>query len=956
MDSFDSVYVEPFTERELTILHALIDGLSNKEIADRLYLATSTVKWYVRQINSKLATSNRDEIIERATQLGLLESSAPVAAQLHNLPAQTMPFVGRESELVELCLLLSEEATRLVNVLAPGGMGKTTLTLEAARRLLPSFVDGVYFVDLAALNSLDDQLLSSLSTFIDRLRAGYSLLQCFEDVATRAPEPTASIFRRVMADIHQGTPLPEALTRIHHQAGSSYFSQVIGAIISQLTEGGSLDDRLDTISQSLRARFGDSRLNTGSGTSRADYADHQITAAIAEAMDYQFQQDDRPPRQQLFDFLAGKDLLLLLDNFEHLLDGSALVTEILQAAPSVRILVTSRERLNLTGETVYNLRGMSLPTWESVEQAQQSDAARLLLQAARRMRPEFELTPDNLPHFIQICHLAEGMPLAILLAASWLDALTLPEIVAEIQKNVDFLETEMRDVPERQRSIRAVFESVWQRLEPAEQDVFARLSVFQGDCTREAAETICGATLRILHSLVSRSLLIHTRQGRYHLHQLLRQYAQMQLDEVQQAALRTAHMNYYMQLVYDQGQQFYSASNQQVMRTLEDELDNIRAARRWAIQTRDHDALDKAAEMMPVYDCRGMWHEALDVFTKALDIVGRDARTLTAARIRQLIVLCAYRLRRQNLEAFTEETVRIFDELQEHRESFVARDMLANYAIDRGDFATARTITEQRLAMARQQDHHLGVYHALQTMGIISISEGDPARGERELLESTRIAHLRGDTYAAAFNLHNLADAVFYQGDVARAQALYEESHDLARELNIIPLIHVNLLYLARLVYNQGEYDTAGRLLAEAREFENEIGENQIGKWGLLSLIAFQAGDYAQACEHLCTAFSEEGLYLQLHSHFRLPLVEAVVNLLVYTGRLVDAVHWLAFNEHHPTHDLLARNRLQTLAEKIEQALDAEVYAAAWERGQQIDAETLVEEFVAPVCLGRVLP
>jgi tetratricopeptide (TPR) repeat protein len=496
---------------------------------------------------------------------------------------------------------------------------------------------------------------------------------------------------------------------------------------------------------------------------------------------------------------------------------------------------------------------------------------------------------------------------------------------------------------------------VWQRLDLAEQDVFARLSVFQGDCTREAAETVCGATLRILHSLVSRSLLTHTRQGRYHLHQLLRQYAQMQLDEVQQAALRTAHMDYYMQFVYERGQRFYSGGYLQVMRELEDELDNIRAALRWAIQIRSRDALHKVAEMMPYYDSRGLWHEALDVFTQALEVVGPDSRDLTAARIRQVIALCGSRLRRLNNESFTEETVRIFEELGEYSQCFVVRDLMAHYAVDRGDFASARDIMDRSLTLARENNDPMGMRHALQTMGIISTAQGDFARGEQELLESTRIAQQFDDIYTTAFNLHNMGDTVLYLGDVARARALYEESHDLAREMNNIPLIHANLLYLARLVYNQGEYDTAGRLLAEAREFENEIGENQIGKWGLLSLIAFQAGDYAQACEYLCTAFSEEGFYIQLYSHFRLPLVEAVINVLVVAERCTAAVTWLAFSERHPTSDPLARQRLQVLAEQIEQALDAEVYADAWERGQQINAETLVEEFVTVLCLGRRL-
>ncbi|MEO8397602.1 MAG: LuxR C-terminal-related transcriptional regulator, partial [Chloroflexota bacterium] len=398
---------DPLTIREQEILLCMAEGLTNQEIANQLYLAERTVRWYNSQIYSKLAVGSREEAIERARALGLLATrvTAPAAAGKHHLPAQATPFVGRRDELGELAILLNDPDTRLITILAPGGMGKTRLALEVARMQLGRYADGVCFVPLAPLNAVGD-----------------------------------------------------IVTTIAENIGFSFFGE-------------------------------------------------------------------NAPEHQLINFLSERSMLLVLDNFEHLLDGAPLVVDLIQTALSVRVLTTSRERLNLRGETIYTLRGLEFPTSETPEDALEYEAVKLFMQSAHRVRPDFKIRTDQLGYLARICRLTAGMPLGIELAAGWVDVLALEHIAAELQKGLDILETEMRDAPERQRSVRATFERTWKRLSAEEACVFMRLSVFRGGFTVEAAQVVADADVRSLRKLTNKTLVQVSPDDRHDLHELLRQFA-----------------------------------------------------------------------------------------------------------------------------------------------------------------------------------------------------------------------------------------------------------------------------------------------------------------------------------------------------------------------------------------------------------------------------------------------
>ncbi len=327
-----------------------------------------------------------------------------------------------------------------------------------------------------------------------------------------------------------------------------------------------------------------------------------LVPAVAKALDFSFYKEEERPRQQLLDYLWEKELLLILDNFEHLVGNGAvsLVSDILQTAKRVKLLVTSRVRLNVQGEQLYQVKGMRTPepaaaaAWERPEEALQVySGLNLFIDRARRVQPAFRLDGNNLAHAADICRLVEGLPLGIELAAAWLELLTPGEIADEIRRSLDFLESQAPDIPDRQRSLRAVFESSWKLLDETEQQAFLYLCVFQGSFSREAAQAVSGGSLRTLLGLANKSWLGQAGEGRYALHPLLRQYGYQRLrtSEADWRAAMERHVAYYTGFMETQGKAMRGAGQAAALDAVAGDLEGIRAAWEWLVEQQQFQAL-----------------------------------------------------------------------------------------------------------------------------------------------------------------------------------------------------------------------------------------------------------------------------------------------------------------------------------------------------------------------------
>jgi predicted ATPase/DNA-binding SARP family transcriptional activator len=321
-----------------------------------------------------------------------------------------------------------------------------------------------------------------------------------------------------------------------------------------------------------------------------------IVPALAKALEISFYKDEDSPKQRLMDYLRGKRLLLILDNLDQLVgpETANLLIEILEEAEGVKLLVTSRIRLNVQAEQIYPVSGMRMPTksevvsWEDPEtQAQPYSAVQLFLDRARRIKPDFFLDQNQAVAIADICQLVNGMPLGLELAASWLELLPPREIAAEIRRSLDFLETTQADVPERQRSIRAVFDYSWRLLNQVEREAFLSLSIFVGSFTREAAQQVSGASLRTLLSLANKSWLLQAENGRFQLHPLLQHYGQEQLqrDEKSWQNICERHAAYYAGYVAEQFVRMRGPDQIAALNDLSEEFHtNIRAAWDWLVE------------------------------------------------------------------------------------------------------------------------------------------------------------------------------------------------------------------------------------------------------------------------------------------------------------------------------------------------------------------------------------
>jgi predicted ATPase/DNA-binding SARP family transcriptional activator len=349
-----------------------------------------------------------------------------------------------------------------------------------------------------------------------------------------------------------------------------------------------------------------------------------LIPAVAKGLNFSFYKAEEQPRQQLLDYLREKRILLVLDNFEHLVtDGTGLVADILDAAQGVKLLVTSRERLNLQAEQVYRVPGMRIPDpqtlagWDDPdEQAKPYSAFQLLLERARRVRPDFQLTRANLPAVTQICRLVDGSPLGIELAVSWLDVLPEQDIAREIAHSLDFLESNAVDVPSRQRSLRGVFDTSWKLLDAQEQQAFRRLCVFQGSFSRQAAQVVSGTPLRTLLSLANKSWLEQGEDGRYHLHEVMRQYGmeRLEADQDEWQETRDRHAEFFSTFLQVQGQALRTTQQIQALEALRIELEsNIPQAWTWLVLTERIDVL--VEKMLP-----GLFHYAL-IRSSANDLI-----------------------------------------------------------------------------------------------------------------------------------------------------------------------------------------------------------------------------------------------------------------------------------------------------------------------------------------------
>ncbi len=495
-----------------------------------------------------------------------------------------------------------------------------------------------------------------------------------------------------------------------------------------------------------------------------------IIPAIAEAVGYQFQQGGRSQQQQVLDFLAQKEMLLILDNFEHLLDGAGMAATLLQAAAGLSILATSRARLGQAGETLFTLHGLSMPAASEAQVAGYA-AVQLFVQAARRAQPDFALTAENTPAVALVCRLTDGMPLGILLAAAWSAVLSPAEIAQEIQQGLDILEAEGSDLPARQRSVRAVFEQAWGMMSAAEQSLFQKAAVFRGGFTRAAGQQVAGAGLRELQALVNKALFERSaEQGRFVIHELLRQFG---YEKLRQSGLERpvcdAHAAYYLEFLAQQTSRLKGAEQLPTLLVMESDFDNIRQGWRHAVGERAYARIGAAMEAL--YLCcllQSRLEEGKGLFREARaglgPLAGESAHSVwLAAEIR-------------------------FFETSDSRPVLQER-------------------LETALGAARARDDELEEAYCLATLATIAhYLDQEPTRAIEYYEAAVAIYRRLGEAYYLAQNLARLGEAYQLLGQTELTRQLVSEAYEIQQRIGDVFGEGDSIRALGMTAWQAGEY------------------------------------------------------------------------------------------------------------------------------------------------------
>jgi len=674
-------------------------------------------------------------------------------------------------------------------------------------------------------------------------------------------------------------------------------------------------------------------------------------------------------RDQVARFLRSEQKLLIMDNFEHLLGESLWLGELLAEAQRLRVLVTSREALNLSEEWRYPLAGLMVPAGD-VNDAGQSDAVRLFVERAQQVRPDFsfEMERDGV---LQLCRITEGLPLALELAAAWVKTLSCTAIADEIESNIAFLATGLRNVPARHRSMQAAFDHSWALLIDDERHVFQRLAVFRGGFSREAAEQVAEATLPLLSSLLDKSLVRRDLDGRFQLHDLLRQYADERLHASPEYASRAsaAHRAYYLGFVINRFNSITGGAQREAITEIASELDNIRAAWHGAAVAGDIEAIAQAAHTMTLFfDFRALYREGLALLEEGLQALRAaapfpDVDRAIAAMLIDIVRLNHRLAQLPAMRTALEEAEARYARLSgppppgQMTDPSLWRALL--FLVD-GGYSDAARLSAEAIERNLVNERPGNLPFAWWVRAAANLWQEDTDAAGEYAQRCSDAARAVGDRWILAYG-HNLQGHVAVaREDYADARHHYQASYDIREELGDPEGTCTGLTHLARVAVLEGDLEEAELLYHRSLEIAGSVGDNITTANALngMGMMACSAGDFARAGQHFA-----DGLSLMAEVRMMrllLTFLASTGDWLLQTGRPAEAAGPLAIAEAHPASDRDTRARARRMLTAVANVLPSEEYAAIVEQSRDADparmATTLIPLLTAPLATTQTGP
>jgi len=558
----------------------------------------------------------------------------------------------------------------------------------------------------------------------------------------------------------------------------------------------------------------------------------------------------------------SRPLLLLIDNFEHVITAAPVLAELLAAAPQVKLLVTSRAALRVYDEHEFPVPPLACPNPKSaasLEALSQYSAIALFVQRAAAVKPDFKLTDENASAIIEICARLDGLPLAIELAAARIKLLSPTAMCARLESRLQLLTGGARDLPARQQTLRQAIDWSYDLLSGPEQKLFRRLSVFAGGCTLEAVESVCDTrrdleidVLDGMSSMVDKSLLRQIDQPdgepRFVMLETLREYGLEKLAASDDEPLtRRAHAAYCLVLAEEAAAQEGGAQTSEWQRRFDVEHDNFRAALEWLTANREIEwGFRLGAALFHFWESHDHFAEGRDYLQKLLKL--EPAASPTSLRSRVLFAAGILASEQGDLvdgARLIQESLTISRQLDDRRGVAVCLNALAVNARDHGDLANSRALFEQSLVLWRELQDQPAIARALSNLaGVVKLQEDfSLARGLYE--ECRCLFHDLGDRTGVAWALNHEGDVVREQGDIAAARSLYERSLATFHELNDRWGIAGSLADLGNLAREHRDFGTAHSLYRESLGVFQEL-DHRRGIARILEAFACSAASQAQ--------------------------------------------------------------------------------------------------------------
>ncbi|MEZ4709189.1 MAG: BTAD domain-containing putative transcriptional regulator [Caldilineaceae bacterium] len=678
-------------------------------------------------------------------------------------------------------------------------------------------------------------------------------------------------------------------------------------------------------------------------------AEQTLAIAIADCLSISLV-GVRSPLDLVLGYLQDKELLLIFDNCEEAGSAVVILDKLLKQAPDLQILTTSREPLDLANEQLIRLDGLSFPPIASHVigafgahgsmgsdpvgaisnseranddvQFQAYQAVQLFAHHAHRADAAFvweQAESSEQQAIARICQVCEGMPLALEMAAVWVQMLPCREIASEIERNLDILKGHQHQRPARHDSIRAVFDYSWARLTAAEQAVFAQLSVFRGGFDRTAAHAVTDTSLPTVASLVRKSLVRHdksgkSRSGRYSLHPLLRQYAAEKLvaDRAQEAETQARHGRYYCAWLHQQTPDLKGGAQQQVIATVSLELDNVRQAWRWAVTNQNKDAINLAVDGFTDFcELRGLFVEGEELLGQAaaeLQMAQRESEDDATA------IVVAKTLARQGWMRFLlgrsaqaqrqlEEAIGILQVLNVWEEIIIPLNALAYVVYCMDQYSLALEKSQQAKAFAEAQGDLLGQANALRTTAAVAQNQGYLKESIEQYEAALALYQQIGNGQGACWSLLSICTSICllgnYDGAIQRGKELVKLCQEIGYRLGEgWAVSSLSYYYLAH-----GDYAKAVETLEHALRIGHEMNDRR-----LQGNVLHRQGIYLRSQGQLAQA--------QMALQQSLAIFQDVSNALA-EGRVLNELGILERNADHHDASLTLHQRALEIGQRI---------------------------------------